>query len=135
MTECITQLALFDHPEKRIDVAFDAPEITSDGGLLHLRRAESVTRICEKIASLLPDERDPSKVIHSRHEQVMQRVFMIACGYEDCNDADSLRHDPLFKTVCNSTPRDTDGLSCQSTLSRLENLVDARTAVRIQRLV
>ncbi len=59
---------------------------------------------------------------------------MIAGGYEDCNDADSLRHDPLFKTVCGNTPRDENSLSCQSTLSRLENLVDAKTVVRIQRL-
>ncbi len=134
MTECTTQLTLLDHPEKRIDVDFSAPQISSDGGLLLLRRAESVTRICEKLASLLPDDRDWSKVIHSRKEQIMQRVFMIACGYEDCNDADSLRHDPLFKTVCDSTPRDEHGLSCQSTLSRLENLVTPRTVVAIQRL-
>jgi len=95
-----------DHPEKRIDVDFSAPQISSDGGLLLLRRAENVTQICEKLASLLPDSRDQNKVVHSRTEQIMQRAFMIACGYEDCNDADSLRHDPLFKTVCDSTPRD-----------------------------
>jgi len=123
-----------DHPEKRIDLDFSAPQISSDGGLLLLRHAESVTRICEKLASLLPDDRDWSKVIHSRKEQIMQRAFMIAFGYEDCNDADSLRHDPLFKTVCDSTPRDEHGLSCQSTLSRLENLVTPRTVVAIQRL-
>ena len=135
MTECITQLTLFDHPKKKIEVAFNAPQISSDGGLLHLRRAEAALKICEKIAALLPDERDSDKVVHTRHEQVMQRVFMIACGYEDCADADSLRHDPLFKTVCDSTPNADDGLSCQSTLSRLENLVDARTVVEVQRLL
>ena len=134
MTECITQLTLFDHPKKRIEVAFDAPQISSDGGLLLLRRAAATTRICDKIAGLLPDSRELGKVQHSRVEQVMQRVLMIACGYEDCNDADSLRHDPLFKTVCGSSPREENGLSCQSTLSRLENLVDARTIVAIQRL-
>jgi len=134
VTECITQLALFDHPEKRIDIAFDAPLLSSDGGLLLLRRAEAAARICEKLAALLPDDRDQDRVLHSRLEQVMQRVFMITLGYEDCNDADSLRHDPLFKTVCDSTPRDQRGLSCQSTLSRLENLVDARTVVNAQRL-
>ena len=134
MTECITQLRLLDHPEKRIDVDFDAPRISSDGGLLLLRRAEEGVRICEKMAAALPDERDQSRVVHSRLEQIAQRVFMIACGYEDCNDADSLRHDPLFKTVCGGTPRDEDGLSCQSTLSRLENGVGPRTVVQLQRL-
>ena len=134
MTECIAQLRLFDHPEKRIDVAFDAPWLSSDGGLLLLRRVEAEARICEKLAALLPDERDADRIVHSRLEQVRQRVFMIALGYEDCNDADSLRHDPLFKTACDSAPRDAHGLSCQSTLSRLENLVDAETVVRAQRL-
>lgn len=134
MTECNTQLTLFDHPQKRIDVAFDAPQVSSDGGLLLLRQAELATRICEKLAALLPDDRDWSRIVHSRKEQITQRVFMIACGYEDCNDADSLRHDPLFKTVCDGTPRDEHGLSCQSTLSRLENLVSARVVVVAQRL-
>jgi len=134
MTQCTTQITLFDHPKKRIDVAFDAPHVSSDGGLLLLRRAEGVVRICEKLAAALPDDRDQDRVVHSRREQIKQRVFMIACGYEDCADADSLRHDPLFKTVCDSTPRDESGLSCQSTLSRLENLVGARTVVEVQRI-
>jgi len=134
MTQCTTQITLFDHPEKRIDVAFDAPHVSSDGGLLLLRRAEGVVRICEKLAAILPDDRDQGRVVHSRVEQIKQRVFMIACGYEDCADADPLRHDPLFKTACDSTPRDERGLSCQSTLSRLENLVDARTVVEVQRI-
>lgn len=133
MTECITQLALFDHPEKKIEISFDAPLLSSDAGLLVLRRVEAITRICEKLAALLPDDRVPDRILHSRLEQVRQRVFMIALGYEDCNDADSLRHDPLFKTVCDGTPLDPRGLSCQSTLSRLENLVDAETVVRAQR--
>jgi hypothetical protein len=134
VTECITQLTLIDHPKKRIAVDFDAPHVSSDGGLLLLRRAEGVVRICEKLAAILPDDRDQDRVVHSRLEQIKQRVFMIACGYEDCADADSLRNDPLFKTACDSTPRDERGLSCQSTLSRLENLVGVRTVVEAQRL-
>ena len=134
MTECITQLTLFDHPQKRIDVTFDAPQISSDAGLLLLRRAAAKTRICEEIARLLPDGRQEGKVKHSRYEQILQRVFMIACGYEDCNDADTLRHDPLLKTACGSSPRMETGLSCQSTLSRLENLVDARRVIAVHRL-
>jgi hypothetical protein len=133
MTECITQLSLFDHPKKRLDVTFDAPQISSDGGLLLLRRAAAEIGICEAISDLLPDDRELGKVRHSRLEQIRQRVFMIACGYEDCVDANYLRHDPLLKTVCDSSPRDEAGLSCQSTLSRLENLVSAETVVQIQR--
>ncbi len=132
MTECITQLTLFDHPKKRIDVAFDAPQISSDAGLLLLRKAAAEVGILEAISDLLPDDREQGKVQHPRLEQMRQRVFMIACGYEDCVDANSLRHDPLLKTVCDSTPHDEAGLSCQSTLSKLENLVSAETVVQIQ---
>jgi hypothetical protein len=60
-----------------------------------------------------------------RQEQLRQRVYQIAAGYEDCNDADSLRHDPLFKTVCERLPQD-QGLSSQPTLSRIENSLRSR---------
>jgi hypothetical protein len=62
-------------------------------------------------------------VEHDRHEQVSQRIYQIALGYEDCNDADTLRHDPLFKLVCDRAPKSPQGLSSQPTLSRLENAV------------
>ena len=63
---------------------------------------------------------------HDRHEQVRQRLYQIALGYPDCNDADRLRHDPFLKSVCGCSPQ-AEGLSSQPTLSRLENAVDGRT--------
>ncbi len=61
-------------------------------------------------ADVLPDERDPAKVKHERREQVRQRLYQIARGYEDGNAADRLRDDPLLKSVCDRTSGDT-GLS------------------------
>jgi hypothetical protein len=82
--------------------------------------------LSKRLAALLPDERDPRKVRHDRREQLRQRLYQIALGYADCNDADRLRHDPLLKSVCDRTPQ-AGGLSSQPTLSRLENAVDGRT--------
>ena len=132
MAECITQLSLDFHPIVPLTVTFDAPHISSDGGALLLRQMDDHLRLSERLATLLPDERDPRKVKHARHEQMRQRLYQIALGYADCNDADRLRHDPLLKRVCDLSPQ-AAGLSSQPTLSRLENAVDARAAVDLAR--
>jgi Transposase DDE domain group 1 len=126
MAEYIAQLALNFHPTLPLTVAFDAPHISSDGGALLLRQMDDRLGLSERLAALLPDERDPRKVQHNRREQMRQRLYQIALGYADCNDADRLRHDPLLQSVCDRTPQ-AGGLSSQPTLSRLENAVDART--------
>jgi hypothetical protein len=125
MTECISQLSLEFHPTLPVTVAFDAPQISSDGGVVLLRQLDDRLGLSERLAALLPDKREAGKVRHDRREQVRQRLYQIALGYADCNDADRLRHDPLLKSVCDRTPQ-AGGLSSQPTLSRLENAVDAR---------
>src|SRR6185312_16631228 len=70
-------------------------------------------------------------VRHSLADLVRQRVFQIACGYEDQNDADTLRHDPLLKLVCGHLPEPDAPLASQPTFSRLENAVSARDCYRI----
>lgn len=132
MAECLTQLSLDFHPTVPLTVTFDAPHISSDGGALLLRQMDDHLRLSERLAALLPDERDPRKVKHARHEQMRQRLYQIALGYADCNDADRLRHDPLLKSVCDQSPQ-ADGLSSQPTLSRLENAVDTRALRAILR--
>jgi hypothetical protein len=124
MAECIAQLALNFHPTHPITVAFDAPHIASDGGALVLRQMEDRLGLSERLAALLPDARDPRKVRHDRREQLRQRLYQIALGYADCNDADRLRQDPVLKSVCDRPQA--EGLSSQPTLSRLENAVDVR---------
>ena len=125
MAEGIAQLALNFHPTHPITVAFDAPHISSDGGALLLRQMEDRLGLSARLAALLPDERDPRKVQHDRREQLRQRLYQIALGYPDCNDADRLRHDPVLKRGCDRPPQ-AEGLSSQPTLSRLENAVDVR---------
>ena len=125
MAEGIAQLTLDFHPSSSITVAFDAPHISSDGGALLLRQMDDRLELSERFAALLPDARDARKVRHDRREQLRQRLYQIALGYPDCNDADRLRHDPVLKSVCDRSPQ-AEGLSSQPTLSRLENAVERR---------
>jgi Transposase DDE domain group 1 len=74
MAECITQLSPDFHPTHPLTVAFDAPHISSDGGALLLRQMEDRLGLSERLAALLPDERDPRKVKPDRREQVRQRL-------------------------------------------------------------
>ena len=70
-------------------------------------------------------------VRHALETLVRQRVFQIACGYEDQDDADTLRSDPLLKLVCGRLPETGADLASQPTLSRLENAVSATTCYRL----
>ena len=125
-TDCKPQVAFGFHRDLPVEASFEAPETSSDGGLLLLREADERLGVTRWFAACLPDARLSERVLHSRLEQVRQRIFQIAMGYEDCNDADTLRDDPMLKTACDRSPRD-EGLSSQPTLSRFENSVDGRS--------
>lgn len=131
--QCSAQTSLSFHPDLPVVLQFDAPEISSNGGATLLRQVDDALGLTTEFAAHLPDERDPSRVVHSRHEQLRQRVYQIVLGYPDCNDADRLRLDPLLNTVCDRSPKDRRGLSSQPTLSRLENSVDRTTLRRLFR--
>jgi hypothetical protein len=131
MTDCIPKTSLDFHLDHRVVVAFDAPEISSDAGWLLLRQIDDRVRLTEWFAELVPDERDPERTEHPRREQVRQRIYQIAMAYEDCNDADDLRHDKVLKTACDLSPQDDTGLSSQPTLSRFENSADMGTVVKL----
>jgi hypothetical protein len=113
-----------------IDARFDLGRLTSDGGLLWLREADDALGLCAALAAVIPDWRT-GPVRHSLELLVRQRVLLIACGYEDQNDATTLRHDPLLKLVCDRLPLDDPDLASQATLSRLENAVDRRTCFHL----
>jgi hypothetical protein len=109
-----------------VDAVFDLPEATSDGGLVWLAEAEQHLALAEAFAQAIPDWRR-GPVRHSLATLLRQRVFQIACGYADQNDADTLRRDPLLQQVCGS-----DGpLASQPTLSRLENVADRRVCYQL----
>src|SRR3712207_6696250 len=82
------------------------------------------------IASCVPEWRKRTGQ-HSLETLVRQRVFQIACGYEDQDDADTLRTDPLLKLVCGRLPESGPNLASQPTLSRLENAVDRKSCYRL----
>lgn len=90
-TQCLPHLRLGFHPTRSVDVAFDLPELSSDGGVLVLRQLDERLGLSDLVAGCLPDRRDPRKVIHSRVEQVRQRLFQIALGYEDGMSSTSRR--------------------------------------------
>ena len=91
------------------------------------RQAEQRLGLLRRIARCVPDTRNGSRVEHSREEQVRQRVLQIVMGYEDCNDADWLRRDPMLMTVCDRLPQSDAGLSSQPSLSRFENAVTGQS--------
>ncbi len=117
---------------KAIEARFDGGLLSSDGGVLALREAERRLRVADRIASCISDPRAPEQVTHSLADIIRFRLLMIAAGYEDGNDANSLRVDPMFKMALDRLPSDRE-LCSQSTISRLENLPDRRSLLRIGR--
>jgi len=108
---------------KKVEVAFDGGTLTSDSGALLLREVESKVGVVAELVNALTDPRHPSYVDHTLEDLVKQRVFQIACGYEDANDCNDLRSDPGFKAACDRLPISGADLASQSTMSRLENRV------------
>jgi len=130
-TEC-TQERFDFHPLNRRDVVarFDGGEITSDAGALLLREVERRTGILRQLSTCFTDHRRPDLIEHSVFELVAQRIYGLALGYEDLNDHDRLRHDPLMGLLAGkSDPLGADrrcekdrgcAVAGKSTLNRLE---------------
>lgn len=113
-----------------LDVDFLGGRLTSDGGLPWLAEADAALELTTTLAAEIPDWRTrPGR--HDLATLLAQRVYQIACGYADQNDATTLRTDPLFKHVCGRLPVSGADLASQPTLSRLENAVSARTCYRL----
>jgi hypothetical protein len=113
-----------------LDAAFDGGRLTSDGGLPWLAEADQTLGLCAALAACVPEWRH-RQGRHRLADLVRQRVFQIACGYEDQNDATTLRRDPLLKLVCGRLPTSGDDLASQPTFSRLENAVDRHAVERM----
>lgn len=126
MTPRISQTRLNFHPSKPVEVRFDVPNLSSDGGTLLLRQIDDKLGLTKHFAALLPDPREPTKVVHHRVEQLRQRIYGLCLGYQDTNDAHHVRHDPVVKLSCDLLPDD-KGLSSQPTLSRFDNAFDFDT--------
>ena len=131
MTECTqTSFTFADHGRRQVVARFDGGMITSDGGAMLLRQTEQRSGIVRQFAACFRDHRQPAQVEHSVRELVSQRVYGLALGYEDLNDHDQLRSDPLLALL--SGKQDLEGKqrrraqdrgkagAGKSTLNRLE---------------
>lgn len=123
MTENITaQSVLFpDLLRRPVVVRFDQPHASSDGGAILLKACDERLGLTERLATCISDSRQAGKVEHSIRDLVRQRLFGVACGYADCNDAARLAEDPIQKLLIGRDPLSGAALASQSTLSRFEN--------------
>jgi hypothetical protein len=117
---------------KAVVARVDGGRLSSEGGLLALREVERRIGVADRLAACLNDRRAPERVQHRLAEIIRFRMLMIAAGYEDGNDADALRTDPMFKLALERLPSDGE-LCSQPTISRLENLPDTRALLRLGR--
>jgi hypothetical protein len=131
MVDATTPTLRFDRPAGvPLEAAFDAGRLTSDGGLPWLAEADAALGLCVALAACIPEWRR-GPVQHSLETLVRQRLYQIACGYADQNDATTLRTDPLLKLVCGRRPASGAALASQPTLSRLENAVDRHSVEQL----
>lgn len=129
--ETVCQINLPFHPDRKVVARFDGGRLSSDAGLVSIWAVDQQQRLTGQFADCIQDVRDRRYIRHEIEEMATQRSFQIVAGYEDCNDADWLRLDPIFKTVCSRLPESDPDLASQSTLSRLENAVSRKDLFRI----
>ena len=123
-TACIPQITFgFEPKAKPVVATFDLPHASQDGGAVLLKSLDTQLQLTKRLAACLVDGRQPGKVQHQTLELVRQRVFGLACGYADCNDAARLAHDVMHKLLVDRDPIAGRALASQPTLSRFENAV------------
>jgi len=134
MTDCRRQLTFSFYQHKQLVADFKGGQISSDTGLLAVRELDEKLGWLAEAASLISDPRRPDRTELDILSLLRQRVFGLIGGYEDQNDHDRMRTDPVLKLTCERGPQD-DPLASQPTLSRFENWVSAREVARLNRLL
>ena len=124
-------LSLFELDKKAVQLEFTGGDTSSDGGLLLLREVEKHVGIIKAFAEAIEDRRDQRYVKHQLVELLFQRIGQIACGYEDADDADTLRNDPIFKMFAGRNPESSEPLASQPTHSRFENAISRKSLVKL----
>lgn len=117
-----------------LKIDFAGGQITSDGGLILLKRLDDDMGLTESINRLITDPRDSKKITHTQKQLLSQRLYQIIAGYEDCNDSNLLKDDPIFKLVAGKSQMK-ESLGSQPTLSRLENRITRYQITRLKRLL
>ena len=125
----LPQLSFSFYRHQPVRADFSGGQITSDAGLLPLRAFDQRHHLTSDLAARLRDPRQDDRVRHDSLALLRQRVYQIVAGYEDANDADRLRHDPLLQIVADQKLG--DALGSQPTLSRWENAPSGRDLVRL----
>lgn len=125
------QSSLLPSCGKPVTFTFSQDKISSDGGLLLLREVEDQLGLIKDLASVITDDRDQRYVDHTYEEILSQRIFQIASGYEDANDCNSMRNDPIFKMCSGRLPEQGNPLASQPTMSRFENSISRSELYRI----
>ena len=133
MTECNQDSIPFASTKRRNLLAdFSGGVITSDAGALLLRQADRQLGLLDALDRVIPDPRNPEFILHPQRALLAQRIFGIACGYEDLNDHQQLRDDPLWQTATDHPgSHDLPELASPPTLCRLENRIQRRTLLDI----
>jgi hypothetical protein len=132
--DCIPQVTFefYDHL-KPVVARFDQAQASTDGGVVLLKALDDRLRVTDHLAACLLDRRDPDKIRHSMRDLLRQRIFGLACGYEDANDAARLADDPLHKLAVGRDPVTGAPVASQPTLSRLEHAMSPRMLYRASR--
>ena len=128
----ITQTVLFPNLADRPLIAtFDQPHASSDGGAILLKAADRRLGLLAALAATVPDARASARVTHGVDDLLAQRVFAIACGHPDGNDADRLADDPIHKLLLGRDPIDGSRLASQPTISRFEHTAAPRMLLQM----
>jgi hypothetical protein len=127
MTQDNTQSVLFPElSSKPVLACFDQPDSSSDGGAILLKALDTEMQLTQRLVDCIHDNRQAGKIVHQLFDLFRQRVYGIALGYPDCNDAARLSDDPIHKLLLDKDPIDGDALGSQPTLSRFENSVSSK---------
>ncbi len=120
---------------KPVLAVFDQPHASNEGGAIVLRAADDQLGLTSGMASALPDKRNPNRIKHTIPDLIRQRVYGIASGYEDANDAARLRCDPMVRLLLDRDPVNGADLASQPTLSRFENAMSIRDVINLMNML
>lgn len=132
MPNCTGQQMLFGRVGRReIEADFSGGAIGSDGGVMLVRQLDRKIGLSAAVAAALSDPRDPDRITHPLRDLVAQRLYGLCCGYEDMNDHDQLRHDPLMQTAVGKV----EELASSPTFSRLETRATRADVMALNRVL
>ena len=132
MTECNRKTLSFSSLSRRkITAGFDGGRLTSDAGGLLLREVDRRIGLTKALAGCIADPRDPDKIIHGVQTMLAQRIGGIALGYEDLNDHETLRADPVMQVLAERSPDPALPLASPATLCRFENRITRKSLTRM----